>query len=76
MKSPARLVLPAEATAVSNLADYFLDRHLREGRGHRVAVAGIGPAVTYAELAERAARVGALWCSDGLRPSRLPARPS
>ena len=50
-----------------NVADYFLDRHLREGRGGRVAVAGVGPPLTYEELAERAARVATAWGELGVQ---------
>jgi benzoate-CoA ligase family protein len=51
-----------------NASDYFLDRHLREGRGGRIAVAGVGPPVSYEELAERAARVAAAWQELGVAP--------
>ncbi len=51
-----------------NVADWFLDRHVREGRGGRTAVAGVGPPLTYAELAERAGRVAAAWQELGVRP--------
>jgi benzoate-CoA ligase family protein len=52
-----------------NVADYFLDRHLREGRGDRLAIAGVGPRLTYAELAAQAARVGNALRRLGVRPS-------
>ncbi len=51
-----------------NAADYFLDRHLREGRGSRIAVAGVGPPLTYEGLADRAARVAAAWQELGVQP--------
>ncbi len=51
-----------------NVADYFLDRHLREGRGHRLAVAGVGERLSYAELAERTSRVAASWRRMGIEP--------
>ena len=51
-----------------NVADWFLDRHVREGRGGRTAVAGVGPPLTYAELAERAGRVATAWQELGVRP--------
>ncbi len=51
-----------------NAADHFLDRHLREGRGARTAVAGLGPPVTCEELADRAGRVAAAWLDLGLQP--------
>ena len=51
-----------------NVADYFLDRHVRAGRGGRVAVAGTGPPLTYEELAERAGRVAAACQELGVQP--------
>jgi len=51
-----------------NVADYFLDRHLREGHGERLAVAGVGPRLTYAELAAQAGRVGNALRQLGVRP--------
>ncbi|MCC7031528.1 MAG: benzoate-CoA ligase family protein [Acidobacteria bacterium] len=41
-----------------NAADYFIDRHLREGRGAKVAIECGDQRVTYAELAERVSRAG------------------
>lgn len=41
-----------------NLADYFLDARLREGKGNRVAVATAGREHTYAEVAALANRAG------------------
>lgn len=41
-----------------NAADYFIDRHLREGRGSKVAIECGDERVTYAELAERVSRAG------------------
>jgi len=60
--------MAAEIPERLNAADYFLDRHLREGRGARTAVAGVGPPLTYAELAARAARVAAAWQELGVQP--------
>ncbi|MFQ5696054.1 MAG: AMP-binding protein, partial [Terriglobia bacterium] len=57
----------ASIPATLNVADYFLDRHLREGRGARVAVRGVGTEVTYQELAERAGRVARAWRGLGLQ---------
>ena len=51
-----------------NAADYFLDGHVREGRGARIAVAGVGPPLTYAELSDRAARVAGAWQELGVQP--------
>lgn len=64
--------MEAEAGAPQrlNVAEHFLDRHLRHGRGQRVAIAGVGPPVTYAELAQRANRVGAVWRELGVQPAR------
>jgi benzoate-CoA ligase len=43
---------------IFNAADYFVDRHLREGRGAKVAIECGDEQVTYAELAEQVSRVG------------------
>ena len=51
-----------------NVADYFLDRHLREGRGSRIAVAGVGPPLTYEALADKAARTAGLFRETGVAP--------
>jgi len=45
-----------------NLADYLVDRHVREGRGDRVAILCGDESVTYAQVAERSNRV-----ANGLR---------
>jgi benzoate-CoA ligase len=45
-----------------NVADYLVDRHLREGRGGRTAILCGDESVTYAQVAERSNRVG-----NGLR---------
>lgn len=41
-----------------NAAAYFVDRHLKEGRGDRVAIRAGGRPVTYRELAAQVNRVG------------------
>jgi len=41
-----------------NMADYFLDARLREGRGERVAIREGTRAITYAEVWDRANRAG------------------
>ena len=41
-----------------NAADYFVDRHLREGRGSRVAIACGEQRLTYESVAANVARVG------------------
>jgi benzoate-CoA ligase family protein len=44
------------SAAEFNACDYLLDRHVREGRGDRLALTGTGGDVSYAELAGRVAR--------------------
>jgi benzoate-CoA ligase family protein len=41
-----------------NAADYFVDRHLREGRGLHIAIECENQRVTYSELSERVNRIG------------------
>jgi len=45
-----------------NLADYLVDRHLREGRGDSVAILYQDQSITYAQVCERSNRV-----ANGLR---------
>src|SRR5260370_25571676 len=45
-----------------NIADYLVDRHVREGLGSRTAILCGDESVTYAQVAERSNRVG-----NGLR---------
>jgi benzoate-CoA ligase len=47
-----------------NAAEYFIDRHLPEGRGHRIAIECGSERVTYAQLSDRVNRFG-----SGLRDS-------
>ena len=63
-----------------NAATHFVDRHLAEGRGDRTAFRFHGRAVTYAEVALRANRLGnALLARDVQMEQRvllaLPDRP-
>ncbi len=51
-----------------NACDYLLDRHVREGRGDRLALTGVAGDVSYAELAEAFA-VGR---ADGMAPRSWP----
>jgi benzoate-CoA ligase family protein len=44
---------PARTGEPFNVCDYLLDRHIRAGRGDRLALTGIAGDVSYAELAER-----------------------
>ncbi len=45
-----------------NLADHFVDRHIREGRGEKIAIVSESRRLTYREIAEQVNRVG-----NGLR---------
>jgi benzoate-CoA ligase family protein len=51
-----------------NVCDYLLDRHIRAGRGDRLALTGVAGGVSYAELAERVGRA-----AGGLRSLGLQA---
>ncbi len=51
-----------------NAASYFVDRHLEEGRGARVAIECGEERVTYAQLAERVNRAGNALRELGVRP--------
>jgi benzoate-CoA ligase family protein len=51
-----------------NLASYFVDRNVEEGRGGRTALIGPGGATTYAELATLTNRCGNVLAELGVRP--------
>src|SRR6266446_7187757 len=53
-----------------NAVDYFIDRHLREGRGDRLAVADPCRSLTYAELAAASARFAAGLRAAGIERER------
>jgi 4-hydroxybenzoate-CoA ligase len=53
-----------------NAVDYFIDRHLREGRGDRLAVADPWRSLTYAELAAASARFAAGLRAAGIERER------
>src|SRR2546430_17251439 len=50
-----------------NIADYLVDRHVREGRGGRTAILYGDESVTYAQVAERSNRVANALRSLGIR---------
>ncbi|MGH3758627.1 benzoate-CoA ligase family protein [Actinophytocola sp.] len=50
-----------------NVADYFVDRNLAEGRGERTALLTGDAAVTYAELANQVNRIGNVLLDLGVR---------
>ncbi len=50
----AEIGIPAQF----NAASYFVDRHLADGRGNKVAIECGAESVTYAQVAERCNRVG------------------
>ena len=65
MAATIERALPAPVVDVPdnfNVADYLVDRHVREGRGHRTAILCGDESVTYAQVAERSNRV-----ANGLR---------
>jgi benzoate-CoA ligase family protein len=51
-----------------NVAVPFIDRHLDEGRGHRIALRHHGGEVSYAQLAENVGRAGNALLSLGIAP--------
>jgi benzoate-CoA ligase family protein len=51
-----------------NVAVPFIDRHLDEGRGHRIALRHSGGEVSYAQLAENVARAGNALLALGIAP--------
>ena len=62
-QSPARLVFAPGF----NVAVPFVDRHVAEGRGAKIAIRSAAGEVTYAELAERVNRCGNALAGLGLR---------
>ena len=53
-----------------NMADYFLDARIREGRGRRTALVTDQGALTYAEVQARANRFGHLLLGAGVQPEQ------
>src|SRR3981081_20974 len=50
-----------------NIADYLVDRHVREGRGGRAAILFGDESISYAQVAERSNRLANGLRSMGLR---------
>ncbi len=61
-------MIPGEAPF--NVCDYLLDRHVRAGRGDRLALTGIAGDVSYAELAERVGHAAGGLRGLGLQPEQ------
>src|ERR671938_1699011 len=57
-------------TASGNAVDYFIDRHLREGRGDRLAFADPWRRLTYRELAAASARFASRLRDAGIERER------
>lgn len=51
-----------------NAAEYFIDRHIAEGRSDKVAIRTLQREVTYAELADGVNRFGSTLTNLGIRP--------
>ena len=51
-----------------NLAEHFVDRHIREGRGAKTAIRCEERSFTYAQIAEQVNRVGNGLRALGIRP--------
>ena len=62
--------MPFEPPEEFNMADWFLDARLREGRGGRVALRTDERNWTYAEIASLAARYGSVLADAGVEPEQ------
>jgi benzoate-CoA ligase family protein len=58
---------------IFNAASYFVDRHIAEGRGAKVAIEYGDERVTYAQIAERVNRFGSALRSLGVQPEQRVA---
>jgi acyl-coenzyme A synthetase/AMP-(fatty) acid ligase len=58
------------AAAPFNVSEYLLDRHVRAGRGDRIALTGAAGEMSYAELTERVSRAAAGLRGLGLQPEQ------
>ncbi|MCE7002972.1 benzoate-CoA ligase family protein [Kibdelosporangium philippinense] len=62
-------VSPAKPSSMPfNAAEYLVDRHVKAGRGERLAVVASSGALTYRELSEEVKRSAAALRSIGVRP--------
>ena len=57
-------------TPAFNASEYLLDRHVRAGRGERLALTGVAGDVSYAELAERVKHAARGLRGLGLQPEQ------
>jgi benzoate-CoA ligase family protein len=64
------LAAVTSAAAPFNVSEYLLDRHVRAGRGDRIALTTVAGEVSYAELTERVSRAAAGLCGLGLQPEQ------
>jgi benzoate-CoA ligase family protein len=58
--------MPTNVPERFNAAAFFVDRHLEEGRGGRIAFRYLGQTITYADVADRANRFGNALLSLGV----------
>ncbi|WP_299599808.1 benzoate-CoA ligase family protein [uncultured Tateyamaria sp.] len=60
---------------MANAASYFVDRHVTEGRGNKVAFreVGTGRSLTYGTLADASGRAGAAFLAADIRPEERVA---
>ena len=59
-------LLNSEQSDRFNIADFLVDRHVREGRGAKAAILAGGQQITYADLAREVNRVGNALVSEGV----------
>jgi benzoate-CoA ligase family protein len=65
--------MTATASREYNASDRFVDRHVREGRGAKVAFVDDATSLTYAQLADRASRVANALVELGVEPEQRVA---
>ena len=64
------MTLGQASAARFNASDYLLDRHVRAGRGARMALTGVAGDVSYAELAARVRQAARGLRGLGLQPEQ------